>query len=332
MRENGRRAVAAMKLQSSSTLAAPDAPSMLIIPCGDPGAPPSCDPPPPPPPPIPGVGGGGATLPSIMTKSYCYTVTTTTDRDNDRIRDDCEAELASRLAPLLNIGNDDWVPARQPYWAASRHPDRPDNVQIFYALAYLRDGGFFFTAYLDAHEGDSEFIVLEVINATGSRWGTIEATLSVHFSAELPEYCFAIYGKYCGTDTYYWDDLDYPQGPFPRIWSSLAKHANYRNRAACESGASLQDSCGGDYVGVQIPAPASRNLGNFFNVAPVLRNPSTQLLSCTNWVGLTFVYGYFRTGQECFWDLNNDRFSGWDPLRPDAGVTPYWRMFQVFGI
>jgi len=330
MRENGKRAVAAMGPKSASTIAVPDGPRMLIM-CGEPNEPPSCNPPPPPPPPpsvIP-VGGGGTTLSPIMTKTYCYSVTAATDVDNDRIRDDCEAAMASNLAPLLNIGNEDWVPARQPYWAASRNPDRPDNVQIIYALSYLRDGGFAFTLYADAHEGDSEFIILEVVNSTGSKWGIIGATLSVHFEAEGPFYYFT--GVHAGADSYYWDDLDYPQGPYPRIWSSLGKHANYRNRAACESGSGLQDSCGGDYVGGQIIAPAWRNLGNYYNVPAASRNIATQLIHCTQWVGPSFVYGWFRTGQECFWDTNNDRFSGWDPARPDAGVTPYWKIFEIFG-
>jgi hypothetical protein len=189
-------------------------------------------------------------------------------------------------------------------------------------------GGYAIDFYQDAHEGDSEFIILEVINSTGSTWGIIGATLSAHFDAEM-DVCYWLNGaRYCGTDSYYWDDLDYPQGPFPRIWSALGKHANYRNRAACEAGADLQDSCGGDFVGVQIPAPASRNLGNYYNVPALSRNVATQLANCTLWGGLTYVYGYFRTGQECFW--RDDRFSGWDPLRQDD-VTPYRRIFEIFG-
>jgi hypothetical protein len=326
MSERGRRRVQ-REGRGGSNLVAPTVPSFIIA-CGDPGAPPDCDPPPPPPPPPPSVGGGGATLPSYMTKSYCYAVTPATDFDNDQIRDDCEAELALRLAPQLNIGNDDWVPARQPYWAAARHVFRPDNVQIIYALSYLRDGGFAFDFYHDAHEGDSEFIILEVINSTGSTWGIIEATLSAHFDAEQDTCYYATGNQYCGLDSYYWDDLDYPLGPFPRIWSSLGKHANYRNRAACESGADLQDSCSGDFVGVQILAASSRNLGNYYHVPVATRTSATWRQNCTLWTGSTYVYGYFRTAQECFW--TDDRFSGWDPLRPDA-VTPYKRIFEIFG-
>lgn len=327
MRERGKRAVAAADPKINATIAVPGAPSMIIQ-CGDPGAPPDCDDPPPPPPPPPAVGGGGATLASTMTKAYCYTVTAATDVDNDQIRDDCEAALASRLAPLLNIGNDEWASARQPYWAASRNPDRPDNVQIIYALAYVRDGGFFYLG--SAHEGDSEFIILEVINTSGSNWGIIGATLSAHFNAEDNAWWF-IFGYHEGGDSYYWDDLDYPQGPFPRIWSSLGKHANYRNRAACEAGAWIQDSCQGDYIGTQIPAPASRNLGNFYNRPLGSRNPVTQLIDCTLWEGPNPIYSVSRTGTECFWrSIDNSSFAGWDPSKPQD-ATPYRRIFEIFG-
>lgn len=272
------------------------------------------------------VGGGGATLSPTMTHAYCYGVSSplsgTTDRDNDGVRDSCEEALAERLAPLLNIGNDDNAPARQPYWAVSKHPDRPDNLQIIFALGYLRDDGY---VHFDGHSGDSEFIVLEIANAYNSTWGVLYASLSAHFGAEEgvpPE-------SQGGLDTYYYDDLDYPQGPYPRIWSALNKHANYRNRAACESGAAYYDSCSGDYVGTQIPAPASRNLGNFYNVPEVSRSVLTQLLDCTYWAGPSVMYGVSRTGEECFWNVSTTRFSGWDPAKPDD-VTPYRRIFAIF--
>jgi hypothetical protein len=272
------------------------------------------------------VGGGGATLPSEMTKSYCYGVSSplnaTTDRDSDGVRDTCEDALASRLAPLLNIGVGEPVPARQPYWALSKHPDRPGNVQIIYALSYLKDNGY--GVPLLAHSGDSEFIILEIANASNSTWGVRYASLSAHFGAEEgvpPE-------SQSGLDTYYFDDLDYPQGPFPRIWSALGKHANYRNRAACESGAFYFDTCNGTYYGAQISAPSWRNLGNFFHVPAGTETTSTQLLDCTSWEGPAEMYGAARTSLECFWS-ETSRFSGWDSARPDQ-VTPYRQIFRIF--
>ena len=279
--------------------------------------------------PPPSIGGGGATLSAEMTKSYCYGVSpalnATTDRDSDRIHDACEAALASRLAPLLNIGIVEGYGQRRPHWAASRHPDRPDNVQIIYALAYLRDGGA--SGGIEAHDGDSEFIILEIKNAGGSKWGVWEATLSAHFGADENYPAEQQYGA----DTYYWDDLEFPGVPYPRIWVGLDKHANFRNRAACESnGFFRSDSCHDSYYGTQIPAPAFRNLGNYYHVPRGSENILTQLLDCVPYEGTSPVYGRERSGDECFWRLSTERFSGWNPAKPDA-VTPYRRIFFIFG-
>jgi hypothetical protein len=143
-----------------------------------------------------------------MTTAYCYGYSSplngTNDQDNDRIRDDCEVAIASALSPLLNIGNGDDSKWRQSYWSASRHPDRDGNIQIIYAIGYLDDGGDPLTGF-GGHFGDSEFIILEVANPTTSVWGVYYATLSAHFNY-----------WYDDTSTYYWDDLEYPGGAFPR--------------------------------------------------------------------------------------------------------------------
>jgi len=270
-----------------------------------------------------GVGGGGAVLSSQMTQSYCYGIspalTASTDRDNDRVHDDCELEIASAVSPLLNVGDDDDRPARQSYWSLSRHPDRPDNVQIIYAIAYVMDGGQA-TFGWEWHQGDSEFIVLEVKNVTDSRWGIIEATLSAHFGS----------GGHDNTSTYYWDDLQYPGGAYPRIWASLDKHANYRSKSVCEAGGPFwSDSCEGSYVGTRMPVLSSRNLGNYYHVPPASRTTQTQLKDCVAWGGPLYMYYIYRTGLECFWLPETTRFSGWDPAKPHD-VTPYWEIFLLF--
>lgn len=331
MRQRGRERVAREKaagITTASGIMFDGSAGFIIIPCGQPGAPPSCDIPPPPPP--ASVGGGGATLASAMTKNYCYGITSplnaTNDRDNDRVRDDCENAIAAQFAPTLNIGNNDSRPARQPYWALSRHPDHPDNVQIIYAISYVTDGGVANVGWW-WHEGDSEFIIVEVKNVSASKWGIIEATLSAHFGAEEgvpPEYQW-------GADSYYWDDLDYPQGPFPRIWASLEKHANYRTKEVCASGGPYGiDTCGGDYFGAQIPAPPARNVGNYYHLPVGSRTTATQILDCVLWQGQPYLYYVYRTGEECFWRLtDNANFSGWHPVRQE-GAAPYWKIFSIF--
>ena len=285
MRRRGRETVAREKLVISATPSgvASLALTMLTPPGCDPEADPLCcpewadycpeDPPDGGGPPGSDVGGGGATLPPEMTQYYCYGLTSpldgTNDRDNDRIRDDCELAIASSLAPLLNIGHLENWGARQPYWSVSRHPDRDYNIQIIYALAYLDDGGDYSTGS-GSHVGDSEFIILEVANSgTGSIWGVRYATLSAHFQWEFHD----------DTSTYYWDDLEYPSGASPRIWASLAKHGNYRNRAACEG--SFFATCHDDYSGFSIPVTSSHNLGNYFHVPESSRDLATQLANCT---------------------------------------------------
>lgn len=304
-----------------------------IIPCGEPGGEADCEgggtPVPPPPPPT--VGGGGVTLSSEMTQSYCYGISpalnATTDRDNDQIQDSCEFAIASRLAPMLNIGNNDNRPARQPYWAASRHPDYPDKIQVIYAIAYLADGGDWAFQLTD-HQGDSEFIITEVKNVAGSTWGITDVTLSAHFGAE--EGVDPLYQS--GADSYYWDDLEWPGVPYPRIWASLGKHANYRSNSVCDSGGWGFDDCSGAYIGTQIPALPSRNVGNYYNRPAGSRSTLTQLVNCTTFEELpypAFIYGSYRVGDECLWNTTPDGFAGWDPINY-TDAAPYRRIFSIY--
>lgn len=329
MRQRGRERAAAEKAAGLTSASANllDGSVRMTIPVCNPDIE-TCFPEDPPP---TNVGGGGATLSSEMTKDYCYgnspALNATTDRDNDRIHDSCELAIASRLAPLLNVGDNDGHPARQPYWAASRHPDSLNKIQIIYALAYLMDGGDWAFGFTD-HQGDSEFIIIEVKNVTGSTWGITDVTLSAHFGAE--EGVDPLYQS--GADSYYWDDLEWPGVPYPRIWVALEKHANYRSNAVCDAGYSGFDDCSGPYVGTQIPALASRNVGNFYNLPPGSRSTSTQLKNCTLWEETpypAFIYGTYRVGEECFWNITPDGFAGWHATNYED-AAPYRRIFSIY--
>ena len=264
------------------------------------------------------VGNGGSTLAPEKTYNYCMGVTSTftaeSDRDSDQIQDDCEVEIAQALTPIINLSINDEAPGMQTYWTASRHPDRTYAIKIMYALSYFDDAGdptFHFTA----HHGDSEWIILEVQNSTTSIWGVTYATLSAHYGAEND-----------ATATYYWDDLEWPNGAHPRIWSSWNKHANYRSKEVCgwgPGGLEAEDGCEGDYIGWFVSVQPGRNLGNYFNRPEGIRTTSTQLVNCT-----TSDYSSGRTGTECYW-TDTDTFGGWYPVR-NGGATPYRDIFSNF--
>lgn len=160
--------------------------------------------------PPPEVPQGGVDLDSWMTTDACfgYTVSlnSSNDTDNDLVLDDCEFPIAYALRPLLNLSTSDGFSDREPYWAVSRHPTKPNVLQIIYALAYHEDGGSW---GVEAHTGDSEWIVFEVSNPIDSRWRLDFATLSAHWGTWADH-----------TATYAAEDLEYTliYRARPRIW------------------------------------------------------------------------------------------------------------------
>ena len=287
-------------------------PRMDLEPCY-----PDCPPPPPSP---PAVANGGATLPSHMTQTYCdgrfTTLPPSGDLDSDGMRDDCEYAIASALSPLLNLSTQDPMSINNPYWAVSKHPDPGKHFQVMYAISYYEDPGDYLWG-AEWHHGDSEFIILNFRNAGGSKWGVLNATLSAHWQA----------GSYDATATYYYDDLEYAGSvPYPRIWASISKHANYRSKEVCgwgPNGWMYFDSCEGSYQGYRIQVISGRNLGNFYHEPLSQRNPNTRLINCT-W---SDVGG--RYGEECYWS-DSAAFAGWNiPKAPNA--TPYTKMLEFYG-
>lgn len=265
------------------------------------------------------VANGGTTLSPEKGQYYCYGVTPAIqpgeDIDADGIRDDCEFEIAAAFAPLLNLSVDDQGRGHSPYWSVTKNPDRPWNVLIMYALSYYEDpGDFMWGVYW--HHGDSEFIILEVQNSTTSIWGVVGATLSAHWQD----------GGFDATASYYYDDLEFPGVSYPRIWSSINKHANYRSREVCgwgPGGIAFWDSCEGDYQGFRVSVQPDRNLGNYFNRPPGNRDATNIRRDCTT----SLVPG--RTGTECFW-TDTLHFSGWNPEK-EPSATPYAKILKFYG-
>ena len=327
-RELGREEVALHRRTSTTTWPAP----ILRTTTGcDPEADPTCCPPTADqcnPPPDGGgvwpVASGGTSPDPQMTQYYCFSnLDSSNDVDRDNIRDDCEYALAAALSPTLNVSDGDRAPGRNPYWAVSRHPDRPYNIQIFYALSYYEDAGSDFSpftgSYYSSHHGDSEFIILEVQNSYGSTWGVVGATLSAHW-----------HSPYDATATYFYDDLEYPGSvPYPRIWASLDKHANYRSKEVCGYGPggpfyAAWDTCGGSYTGTRVLVESDRNLGNFYHLPLLDRSPGTKRIDCTT----ALQFGHY--GSECYWSA--DHFGGWSGYHGDETATGYKQMFEFYGL
>lgn len=183
--------------------------------------------------------GGGSDFGGYwLDASYSWSACTTApspDEDQDGIRDDCEDKLAYTFRPYLEMTYSDDNRGREPYWAVAKS-ETQGWVKIFYALSYYRDGGEDDTGF-GSHDGDSEFIILQVNDITGTaRWAMETGTLSAHWRAGWP---------WDGTGTWSYSEFEFPvtyRGR-PRVWVAEEKHANYKTRSDCNWGAGGTDVC-----------------------------------------------------------------------------------------
>ena len=207
--------------------------------------------------------------------------------------------------------NFDGNPLREPHWAVLKHPSYPQHFQIFYALSYHEDTGDATFGFY-SHHGDSEFIILDVVNTGGSFWAIWTATLSAHWDGEASS-----------AATYSYDALEYTRGyrQRPRIWVARGKHANYRSKSTCNSGGwGNTDTCDGAYEGWDTEVRASDNLGNYYDT-PGVFDETRQLLNC---VGSRLG----RPAIECFWTYGH--FTGGHGAFWESYSTPYHNMFYAF--
>jgi hypothetical protein len=115
-----------------------------------------------------GGGGTGTTNPGgyLLDPSYswdnCVTHNNGLDRDLDNIGDECEYQIAYAFRPYLKIMSNDNNSSREPHWSVTRSLDYPRTFRIFYALSYREDGGSPALGQATSHNGDSEFIIVEV--------------------------------------------------------------------------------------------------------------------------------------------------------------------------
>ena len=263
---------------------------------------------------------GGVTLPSQYTRSWCFGVGTaipaSEDLDQDGFRDACEWLLAAYFRPDRRMSASDRAPGGEAKFAATRRaPDSEGRgeVAIFYALSYYRDPGSPFGS-IDAHDGDSEFIIVELHCAEGSRWVADYATFSAHWNAGA---------GVDHTSRYFQDALEWTDGSRARVrsWVSDDKHANYRSRSVCMS--QWNDFCGYEfsYYPRDTPLVSPANLGGLYNAytpkAVPLNNCQRSQLSTT------------YPGVECYWSFQG--FGGWHTYTGQALGSSYTAMFAFFG-
>lgn len=295
--------------------------SLYIGDCNPETADTPCEPPP---------GGGspgliGAYLPSGGTMGSCTPHPgspmddLSQDQDRDGVQDQCEYELALAFRPQIQFDERDCNTGHEPYWAANYQVSPIDGqpvITIFYAISYYYDCGSPLPvcpiSRCDPHDGDSEFIVLEVSTVDyptydGPHWMLKRATLSTHYAS-----------RYDGANTYAAGDLEYgnaAQYSNPLIWSASGKHANYRSQSVCDAGGFSTDNCDRPLFRVALETRPDANLGSYAN----------QLI--------TYVGSRAGSpGVEYMWSTSATvyPFLGWYPRSDGGDATPYGKILQDF--
>ena len=263
-------------------------------------------------------GSWGTSVGGGQTEASCYQpgIGASADADGDGVVDSCEYDLADAFRPFLAQSTADCNLGREPYWGVRYGPGSSGapSFIIFSALSYYYDCGSprpdcFYSR--GPHRGDSEFIVLQVSQVQGgvSKWVLDYATLSAHWGTEA-DY----------TATYAGQDLDYGSYDWrvrPLVWVAEGKHANYRSRSVCDSGAGYYDNCDRNVDhGATLDILPWANLGQsafpFIGAnAPVPSRAGAP-------------------GGEYFW--TNNRFLGWDAVPSASGSSsPYLESLSAAG-
>jgi len=296
---------------------APGAPEALIVPpCAD------CAP---------------TTVPSYTTgidvpgytNTYCRSAVTYTaaDVDGDRLRDECEYQLAAAFAPMLVQPNEDYwgVGAGVPgeYLFAVGPAPSSAGIRIAYMPAYYMDWGDVYTGS-DAHTGDSEFIIVEVLNDVGTtRWRTTTVFLSSHCGALLPLIGFFEADPNCqwyGPENFAWINGTYQGAPV--VWVSNSKHSNYFSYAKCQGG-TLIDRCD-EGTRVYRRFPISRE----FHIIPRSR---------LNWHLIPPRRASYPVVdpsklEDFFGGATETSFNGWQSQHLGDAATPYGDILRLFNV
>jgi len=299
----------------------------MWVTCEDDPTQPGCETGPQPPPPGQQVG---YKLPSGMTWRDCRQRAPEQDYDQDGFHDRCEYELAFAFRPLLAISPYDDGAGREPYWSVQRATEPGDGgypynptLRIFYALAYYRDYGDPSWTGFTGHDGDSEFVILD-IGASDSSFAMTGAFMSAHWgSADSESSEWRVYWDFSYHTPVY-------QGR-PTIWVAQDKHANYYSGTACQIGGYKgSDNCDGAWWSATdqsrtIGVLANANLGNQLTRKPpygVAAQPTLPLCRKSR--------NFISPVTECFWDPT-DHFRGWRTESGSSKSSPYHKPLSYFG-
>ncbi len=259
----------------------------------------------------PGRGGAGGSTDLAnyvgLTIEECQSGT---DSDGDGLTDDCEKKVAQAFAPWMRVHPDDDV-TRDEYYVVM--PSTGNRILVFYAFGYHRDHG---RASFYAHNGDSEFVIVEVAAQSDPTWYMTEVFLSAH----LGEKWGADHsGRFGATE------LASSRGA-PIVWVAKNKHANYTSKAACDGGGAgwgIVEHCGKSYL-TRFEVFDDGNLGQSGN-----DNPGTGYRMLNNCVE-SRSRPNTTTGIECYW-VSGRRFYGWQSRREDKGSGAYYEKLAQFG-
>lgn len=237
------------------------------------------------------------------------------DHDADGLSTSCETELARSFAPRLVVApggcNWDGAAARTGggYFFGAQPSD--STVRVVYLPAYFRDCGWHgvkcWLPQVDCapHDGDSEFIAIDLTPRGDGAWSVTGVFLSAH--------CFGRYDKACRW--YRGAELKKIrfEGASPLIWVAEGRNANYASARDCDRGLHAIDTCDRNTAVYTFPILANRNIGS--RAAPISGD------GCV--AGRLLETPLAAPGAiECFWKADQP-FRGWQSGA--EGVTPYFR-------
>ncbi|HWO90257.1 MAG TPA: hypothetical protein VNL98_14020 [Gemmatimonadales bacterium] len=287
---------------------------------------------------------------SLVTPAECFSESGVgiNDIDRDGLDDLCEQYLAERFRPLLATQPGDCDLGREPRWAAKYFPRQGNVVRIAYLLSYYVDcgastpaceaGDFIFTKtpfyavfvtlstlgleddlfgvefqdepYCAGHQGDSEFLIVEVVfDSDTEHWVTQSAFLSAHYGTQGDN------SRRAGA----WE-LEFPDGfgRYPMVWVSKGKHANYVSRSECnaQSRFSLrtEDCLSETPLRTRLEFFGDRNVGSLQVNLP-------RDSSCVAGGLLHDIYPELYS-LECYW-LPGYTFAGWSPVSQATDASAY---------